>query len=236
MAIQYKLKNTNTINTAGNRVYLVDDTGEYSTTNPTGYGNEESEDAGVNNPSRDSVAIVVIGVNKTTKGDVITSFEGYNSLSATAFNAIIPRDGWYQFSMLSFPIYDELSLGSYDVGMVLYNPLIGKVIKIGTDEDGNNIGLLITDKELLETSYIVAVVDTFFVAYNSKVKNRINTIINDLLTTNIDRLDKTLIRHKDNYNLVRAILQGSIYEYCRNNKFVAQKDIEFLNSNNYVSV
>lgn len=228
MAIQYKLKNTNTINPEGNRVYLIDNTGTYdSVTNPTGYGSPNTE--------REDVALVVLAVNKTSKGDILIDIVPYSPSTATHFDIIISKDGWYQFSMAVLMILDETDLGSYDVGQILYDASLDRIVKIGTDMNGDNIPLEIERKELLNSTYVQATTDTFFVAYNSKIKNKINTQVSDLLTTNVSFEDRELQKLQANYNALRAILQGAIYEYCRGNKYVAQKDIEFLNTNNYVS-
>lgn len=225
MALQLKLENTNTINADGNRVYLKDSTGTYdAVTNPTGYG-------GVN-PTRGTLAILVLAAAKTSKGDLLVSLEPYNKLSSDTFNVIVPYDGWYEFSILSLPIYNALL--PFTDGTVVYDPLTDTVNTVK-----NVLALKVLTpvalKTLLNSSYVKNTTDTLFVAYNSKIKSAINGQISDLITNNVSLIDKRLIRYKGNYNAVRAVLQGAIYEFCRGNKYVAQKDIEFLNTNDYVS-
>lgn len=254
--IIYKLEDTNTINVDGNRIYLEDATGDYSISNSGGYGTP--------NPTRTSTALFAIGVNKTSKGDVLVEFEKYNPLTASKFNAIIARDGWYVFSMAAIPIYNAAGLSTYTTGKIYYNATTGKLIKIvnkvvpivdnddSTQEITESILPMslgtpfntiivkdiqeISQAELLGTSYVISTVESFFVANTTKTKNLLQITINNLIFNSASFSDKQLIRWKDNYNAVRGILQGSIYEYCRGNKAVAQKNMEFLNSNNYVSI
>jgi len=234
MAIQYKLKNTNTINAEGNRVYLEDATGIYDVvTNVGGYGTP--------NIDRDTTALVVLGLLKSTKGDKEISFEPYNPLTADKFNAIIGVDGWYTFNLISLPFLVDADIPDYEAGDVFYDTTYFKIVKIVDTLDPESVlpEYIRTVEEiplidLKESSYIVATTDTLFIANNSKTKLILNTKISNLIYDGADFSDKKLIRFKDNYNVIRAILQGAIYEFCRGNKFVAERDLEFLNNNNYV--
>lgn len=235
--IQYKLKNTNTINAEGTKVFLEDITGEYDAiTNPTGYG-------GIN-PTRDSVAIYITGVNRTTKGDKFISFEPYSPLTDSTYTALIPTDGWYEFSLNVLTFYDSNLLNTdYNAGEIYYNVATGKVLKIvqdiyyppvGAPEIFNKAEVIsIVDIDYLHL-YAKSTVDTFFTSNNAKIKLQLNSKVSDLILTDTDYSNKVLIRHKDNYNSLRAVLQGAIYEYMRGNKYVAQASMEFLNTNNYL--
>ena len=249
MALQLKLKNTNTVNEAGTRVYLTDDTGVYSLTNLGGYG--------APNALRSTLALLLLPTSKGTKGDVLVSTEPYNPLTTGIFNVMVGNDGWYVFQLVALPLYDVSLLPTYNVNDVLYDASSGNIFKIiqttavvtaspvttpsptpapvvaPVSLTFNNT-LVINLQDLVDSTYVQATIDTLFIANNSKTKLRINTVISDLISNKADFTDKRLIRQKDNYNAVRSILQGAIYEFCRGNKFVAQKDIEFLNNNNYV--
>lgn len=229
MALQLKLKNTETINTEGTRIYLVDDTGIFTATNLGGYGTP--------NTNRSDVALLVLGLLKHSKGNQVVSFEGYDPKTTNKFNAIIGQDGWYVFSLLQLPFLTDRALQSNTIGEILYDADFGKIVRVIA---GIEIGVLALQEvnmlELNDSVFVKSVVEVFFIANNSKIKLKINTQVSDLIYEEKDFTDKKLIRFKDNYNAVRALLQGAIYEYCRGNKFIAQRDIEFLNSNNYVSV
>lgn len=242
MALQLKLTNTNTVNAEGTRVYLKDDTGVYSLTNLGGYG--------APNVARNTLALLLLATSKGSKGDVLVSTEPYNPLTTGIFNVIVAKDGWYVFQLVSLPLYDVSLLPTYTNGDILYDPISGninKIVQVTTVVTAApatppvapvtliaNTAVIITTKDLVGSAYIQATTDTLFIANNSKTKLRINTVISNLISNKADFTDKRLIRQKDNYNAVRSILQGAIYEFCRGNKYVAQIDVEFLNSNNYV--
>ena len=220
MALQLKLKNTNNINEEGNRVYLEDSTGTYSLTNLGGYG--------LPNITRESIALFVLSIYKSSKGDVIGSLEPYNPATATKFNVITPKDGWYVFQLISVEYYNSTSLQI--VGEVRYDYDLNKLVVYTLEGTIKEVEL----STLKDSKYVGVTTDTLFIANSSKTKLKVNAQISDALFNGADFNDKKLIRYKDNYNAVRSILQGAIYEFCRGNKYVAQKNIEFLNSNNYV--
>lgn len=229
----FKLVNTNTLTPASNIITLRDDTGNFITaTNPGGYGYP--------NTPRNLVALFIVAQYKTTKGDVSQAVSPYDPLSASTFNITISNDGWYKFSMLHIPIYDPLEILNYSPGQVLYDTSAASLVMIvdtlvpgSNPPEFNRSTADATVADADETVLTVAFVEYFHIANNSKTKLRINTAISDLLLNDVTFTDKRLIRLKDNYNALRAILQGSIYEYSRGNKYVAQKNIEFLNTNNY---
>jgi hypothetical protein len=224
--IQYKITNTNTTNEKGSILYIKDDS--------IGYGVDT-------NPDRESMALLLLSMYVGSKGEVVSKVDAYDPLTVDTFNARVGIDGWYKFSLLNLPLFDPIQLPNYTVGEVYYDVLTGELLQV---IPGLNIGGLstLTTVKVIELStlasskYVVAITDAFIVYQNSKTKIQINGQISDLLTNNVDFTDKRLIRLKDNYNAVRAILQGAVYEFCRGNKYVAQKSIEFLNTNDYVSV
>lgn len=227
MAIQYKLKNNNTTNELGNILYIEDITGEYSEDNTGGYGDI--------NGDRSNLALFLVGSYMSSKNKLPVTIKSNNPTIVDKFEVIIPYDGWYKFSLLSIDVYNEDLLPTYSPGRVYYKVEENKVYVTSSDGDG---GILFTEakvQDLIGSSYEVAITESFIVYNNSKIKIRLNSLVSDLLTNNVDYLDKRLIRLKDNYNALRAILQGAVYEFCRGNKSTAQKSIEFLNTNNYVS-
>lgn len=244
-ALVLKLKNTNTVNVEGNRIYLMDDTGEYdSATNPTGYGGVYQGNA--IHPSRNELALLILGINKTTAGDVVTGFEAYDTLSASFFNAIANVDGWYEFHIIGLPLYEASSVGTYVTGSYYYdyiNSKAGYIAERTITSTGETGTIEIIEKYIIyidlaalkNSDYDYGSIDTLFVAHSFKTKSLVNTQITELLFSGLLPNDRKLIRYQENYNAVRVILQGAIYEFARGNKYVAQKNIEFLNSNNYVS-
>jgi hypothetical protein len=224
--IKYKLKNTNTTNSLGSILILEDATGVYSADNLTGYGTPNSD--------REDVALFVVGQYKTSKADLPVTLRSYDPRVVSSFEATITLDGWYRFILLAFPLFELSVLQSYSVGKILYNPTYRTLVQIVLLPNGDNAAKDINLEDTLGKGYEVDSTDAFIVYNSSKTKIRLNSFISDLLTNNVDFQDKKLVRLKDNYNLVRAILQGASYEFCIGNKNVAQKSIEFLNSNNYV--
>lgn len=225
--IKYKLENTNTTNDLGSILYLKDSTGDYDAlTNVGGYGDPNTE--------RSDVALFVTAYYVSTKSTLPVTIKGYDPLVATDFVVNLTMDGWYKFNMLAFPIYDPLLLETYNPGTAYYDPISGGLVSIKKTVDGDNYAVERTLESLSNIGYEVSIIDSFIIYNSSKTKVRLNSFISDLLTNNVDFKDKNLIRLKDNYNAIRAILQGAVYEFCRGNKYTAQKSIEFLNSNNYV--
>lgn len=230
MAIQYKFKNTHTFNSSSSRLYLEDDTGLYSSSNTGGYGTP--------NLARNTLALIPVGIYKSSTGNRLITFDKYNPLTATVFNAVIGIDGWYEFHLLSFPIYDATQLQSYAAGDSYYDSVSGNILNIQVDSITTlNVAVVVSSDYLLGTSYEVAKSDDELVAAsNTKIMIRINANISNYITNNIDFLEKKLVRYKNNYDAVRIILQGSLYEFARGNKAVAQKNLEFLNTNDYLKV
>ena len=229
MAIQYKLRNTHTFNSSSSRLYLEDNTGIYNaSTNPGGYGSP--------NLTRNSVALIPVGLYKSSVGNKFITFDTYNPLTATVFNAQLVADGWYEFHLLSLPLYNPMLLQTYNTGDSYYSVNDSSIVTIQLDSTGLvNQAILVDSSTLLATDYDVAKSeDELVVASNTKIMIRINALLSDLITNNIDFKDKKLTRLKDNYNAVRVILQGSLYEFARGNKAVAQKNLEFLNTNDYL--
>lgn len=231
MALVIKLINTNVVNTAGNTITIQDTTGLVgSTIDGTGYG--------APNPNRGDLVLFMKGYNKTTKGDVAVTFATYTPTSALTYTANVGKDGWYRFNLLSIPLLNILLLNDYEAGQVVYDASIAKLVVVVDTLIPNTVFYnrtleLIDLSKVVDSLYTVATIDSFFIANNSKTKLRVNTAITALLIREVSFSDKHLIRLKDNYNAIRAVLQGAIYEYSRGNKFVAQASIEFLNTNNY---
>ena len=229
MAIYYKISNTNITNEAGNKLQIKDDTGTYSLSNLGGYG-------GVNN-NRSDIALFISGKYMSSNGKALyITFDPYDPLTVDTFNVNLLLDGWYSVSLYSFSIVTSAQdIATYNPNQVYYNSDTNTLVRVDVDAFNTKTLSTIALSDVVLTTEPDTSID-IFPTYNSGfTKNKLNSLISDLLTNNVDFKDKRLIRLKDNYNLVRAILQGALYEFCRGNKSVAQKDIEFLNSNNYVS-
>ena len=229
MALQIKLKQTG-ISAEGDKIYLEDITGAYSAANLGGYG--------LPNPTKSEVAIIVLPVYKSSKGDVVGTMVPYPGVNNTLFTANATVDGWYQMKVAIVPLFSYAQLASYSDGEVRFDPSTGSFHMIRTiDVPGNASyqSFITVSRDILKDStYINSVLDIFFVANSSKTKLRVNELVTELIYAGATFSDKKLIRFKENLDVVRAILEGSMYEFARNNKYLAQKSIEFLNSNDYV--
>lgn len=230
MAFEIKLGTKKITNPTGDRIYLMDKTGTIgdityeedpandsvylSKVNDTGYGTP--------NATRDSMALKIVGVLKKTKGDTYVDFVSYDPVTATEFAAKILEDGWYQFHVVSLPLVVPTINGD-----AYYDTLTGKVYQLLLDV------LVETDpKDLINGKYKVHVHQQFFVANTSFKKTHYNSKISDLILCNHNGCnDKDIHRLRLTYNELRAVLQSAVYEYCRGNKAVAQKNIEYLNCN-----
>jgi len=225
--IKYKLKNTNITNTAGDIIYIEDVTGEYSEDNPTGYGGP--------NQLREEKALFLVAYYKGSKGDLRATIRNYDVTVDYRFQLKLTSDGWYRINLLAFDLYDESLLETYTVGDIFYQASTGFLLRIDLDPDLGFITTKVELNDLLGKDLEVESLDVFIIYNSCKVMIRLNSMVSDLLTNNVDFSDKRLIRLKDNYDLVRAITEGASYEFCRGNKATAQKNIEFLNNNSYVS-
>lgn len=232
MAIQYKLSTTPIFNSEGTTVTLTDETGIYNvSTNPGGYGTP--------NPARNTKAILLLPLYKKISGDLQATQNTYNPLTVSTFITDIPIDGWYQFKMFALDLLSSVDINDEEAGDIFYNSDNNKIIRLIDIED-EDLGLIRDTEEVTlfsikdRNEYVVATLDLFIVNNNIKTKIRVNSLINDLIFNGASFSDKKLIRYKDNYNVIRGVLEGAIYEFARSNKYVAQKNIEFLNTNDYV--
>ncbi len=212
MAIQYKLTNTNTTNKDSTRLYLKNDS---IFTLPD---------------KRSDRALIIVGVNKTSRGDKTAIIEDHNPITDDKYTADITVDGWYRFSIASLPIYENAT--SYLQGDVYYSTSDEQVVIINQDTSTYTTQ---PRTSLAGSLYVVNTVDVLLIPNSTKLLLRLNTLINDLITNNVDFIDKRITRLKDNYNIVRLLIQGSLYEFAIGNKAVAQKNIEFLLTNDYLT-
>ena len=167
--------------------------------------------------SRDRFAMFVLGVYRTSTGDEYLTYEYQNPIDDTDYYIKLQKDGWYTFYLVALP--------KTSANIIYYNIVNNKMYKQQQE---------ITLKELIGTNYIVSVTECFHVANNSKVGLLLQEKVNNLRFDGKDSLDKEIVRYLGNYQVVTGITRGAIYEFCRGNKYVAQKNIEYLNTNDYV--
>jgi hypothetical protein len=228
MTLITKLSTLKLVNPEGNRIILKDSTGTYGETtytleddtyvsslNSTGYGDV--------NPVRETIANFPIGFIKKMNGDERVEFESYSSLASMEYNAIVDEDGWYSFNLISVPLVEDFN--TLEIDECGYDIETGSILK-RTETGGLSS---VEPWDLLHTVYSSATVEQLFLANISVKKSEINDYLIGLYKGDISINKPAITKAQHQFNVIRTILTGSIYEYCRGNKYNAQSNIEYLN-------
>ncbi|MGC3945349.1 MAG: hypothetical protein QM762_12685 [Chryseolinea sp.] len=123
------IKSAVTINPLGTEVYIefLNATGVYDVDdNPGGFGTP--------NPSRNTLAMVLVAQHKKVAGDVDATILAYNVTSVTSFTVLMSQDvnGVLNYVILAIPLFDDGA--SYDDGDIVYDntnpsePVIQKMV------------------------------------------------------------------------------------------------------------
>src|SRR5690349_3227072 len=110
------IKSEVTINPLGTEVYIefLNATGVYDADdNPGGFGTP--------NPSRNTLAMVLVAKHKKVAGDVDASILAYNATSVTSFTVLMSEavNGVLNYIILAIPLFD--GGGSYVDGDITYD-------------------------------------------------------------------------------------------------------------------
>lgn len=221
--IQPKLLEKNEIDSTGKKVYLTDNTGLYSDTNLGGFGGL--------NLSREQVVLIPIGVLIDSKGkELPIKFQLYSEIVDKEWVALIPKDGWLQFSLVWAPLVANPQVENYEDGDVVFDTTEYNLKK----KRDSVLWEVVQPIQLRNTEYEGKRLEQLHVANTSMVKNHLNKLKTDLQIDSESLSNKKKIQIlQEKYDLVRGILTSAEYQFCIGNKFVAAKELEFLQTNNY---
>lgn len=231
MAFQYKISSGQRIDKLGKSIYVKDITGTIGevtyvqdVNNPTVYNSvTNSTGYGAPNPTRASLALFLLPMLKKVSGDVLVPVVSNNPLTVTEFEVKPTSDGWYEFNLISVPAVASPVVGNYVDGNSVYNTTTSKLLtKVA--------GVLVEVQPitLLNTTYKQVITEKLFLPNNSFKKLEIMEERLAMIVDNNPDLRGVLAKQRQ-YDELRIVLEGSIYEFCRGNKYVAQKNIEHLN-------
>ena len=153
--------------------------------------------------------------------------------NTTGYTDAEPR---LDFKLYLFATITKINGGKVTVDIEDYNPLTVIEWTINPTEDGvikftlcsvpSDIIVGDTLDELEE--YIVATSDTLYLSNNKDQLIEYNSKKNDLLFSNTDI--KSITKFQKLYEDLFGLIQGTIYEYSRGNKELAQRNVEFMNN------
>ena len=228
--LRTKLGTLKQVNPVSDRIILVDATGNYgdtiytpsesnegeyvATTNETGYGTPNLE--------RSQVANYVSGRHKKIDGDVIVYFENYDLFSGNEYKAIINEDGWYQFKMITIPTQPNNE--AIPVGEVAYVTDQSTIVK-----NDSGVFVYMSHEDLYDSSYASDIEEHLFLSSTSVKLQEMNSIMNDYNRYDSVGNRPKITRIKIQFDVIKGMMAGSIYQFGRGNKNNAQSNIEWLN-------
>lgn len=224
-----KLSTVKIINPESDRIILKDATGNHGdliyTESETTEGEYDvaSNDTGYGGPNatRDTVANFIVGKLKKVGADQSVTIEGYSPIvTPSGYLAIAPEDGWYRFNFITVPIVASLAeIVEGDSGY-LDGLLVTKI---------NSMGVSVEADTLLDTKYASPSVDVLFIGRISLKLQEINTYLNGLRKGDLIANRSAITAGQFQFDNVRGLVTGAVYEFSRANKYNAQETIEYLN-------
>lgn len=231
--LKLKVKQKNMIDPTGHLVYLSDDTGVYLSDNTTGYGTP--------NLDRNDIVVIPIGYQHNSDGTinalVVNPFDPINDVE---WQMKVDKDGWLSFSLGYALLVGPKPIDPDPINgnRVVFSEDNHKYYYLTTDINGDDVWAETSGSQLNDLlilfGQISDSIDQFHIAYSTLVKIQINKEISDLYISSENLSNVKLIGILyEQYNRLRAILESSVYQFQIGNKFIATKQIEFLQTNNY---
>lgn len=198
--------------------------------NETGYSPEQP---------RNQFALYLLAFIKTTNGDTPVVIEAYDPLVVETFHVAYTKDGWYEFRLLAVPVVTpplpaEPVEGEepvveeppvYEEGSIFFHTAHGLVQVV----EGQLKPIL--PVTLLGTTYERTKSDKPVLTNAVLRKNALNDKKEELIfegkTKGVEYQSV-----KNDYDVLRALIESAYYQFLLGNKYVFQKIAEHLDANN----